>query len=216
MSNNSAFIQFPWRKLLFMMAYEYLFALLCINPCYTSLCLPALAPGCSLHQVQDTDACIKTATGSAPAYLHSLMTIYISSRSLKSAITERHKISLQNVFIHRSWLVDNFQATPENSSLPSSLDYFFILTPPPPKKHLCSLSLTSSCLASVCSEQCLKCCITSTSCDCSPLYNVSLIAFLNCKSLWIKVSAKLINVNVNNSDHCCTIASSELLFYVLL
>ncbi len=28
------------------------------GPCYTSLYLPALAPGCSLHQVQDTDACI--------------------------------------------------------------------------------------------------------------------------------------------------------------
>ncbi len=28
------------------------------SPCYTSLYLPALAPGCSSHQVQDTDACI--------------------------------------------------------------------------------------------------------------------------------------------------------------
>ncbi len=28
------------------------------GPCHTSLCLPALAPGCSSHQVQDTDACI--------------------------------------------------------------------------------------------------------------------------------------------------------------
>ncbi len=28
------------------------------GPCYTSLYLPALAPGYSLHQVQDTDACI--------------------------------------------------------------------------------------------------------------------------------------------------------------
>ncbi len=26
--------------------------------CQTSLYLPALAPGCSSHQVQDTDACI--------------------------------------------------------------------------------------------------------------------------------------------------------------
>ncbi len=54
-----------------------------------------------------------------------------------SAIRERHKITLQNVFIYRSWLVewtshlhpepwipDSFQATPENSSLPSSLDFF--------------------------------------------------------------------------------------------
>ncbi len=28
------------------------------SPCYTSLYLPALATGCSSHQVQDTDACI--------------------------------------------------------------------------------------------------------------------------------------------------------------
>ncbi len=63
------------------------------------------------------------------------------------------------------------------------------------KKHICSLYLTSPCLTSFCSEQCLKCCITSTSCDCLPVYNVLLIVFLNCKSLWIKASAKLINVN---------------------
>ncbi len=50
--------------------------------------------------------------------------------------------------------------------------------------------LTSHCLARICSEQCLDMCITSTSCVCLPLYNVSLIVFLNCKSLWIKASAK--------------------------
>ncbi len=46
------------------------------------------------------------------------------------------------------------------------------------------------------SEQCLKCCMTSTSCDFLPLYNVSLTVFLNCRVLWIKASVKLINVNV--------------------
>ncbi len=51
-------------------------------------------------------------------------------------------------------------------------------------------------LAKICSEQCLEICITSTPCDCLPLYNVRLIVFLNCKSLWIKASAKWINVNV--------------------
>ncbi len=63
------------------------------------------------------------------------------------------KITLQNVFIHRSWLVewsshphpecwipDNFQATPENSSLPSSLE--FILKKKNNKHNLHSLSLT--------------------------------------------------------------------------
>ncbi len=91
------------------------------------------------------------------------------------------------------------KATPENSSLPCSLDFcFFFFVKKTPKQHLCSLSLISPCQACFCSEQCLKCCITTTSasCDCLPLYNVSLIVFLNCKSLWIKASAKLINVNV--------------------
>ncbi len=89
------------------------------------------------------------------------------------------------------WVPDNFQATPENSSHPSSHDFCFFFIK---QKHLCSLSLTSPIF---CSEGCLKCCITSTSCDCLPLYNVSLIVFPNCKSLWIKVSAKGINVNVH-------------------
>ncbi len=44
--------------------------------------------------------------------------------------------------------------------------------------------------ASIYSEQYLKRCIASTSCVYLPLYNDSLIVFLNCKSLWIKVSAK--------------------------
>ncbi len=39
----------------------------------------------------------RTATGSAPAYFHSLMTIYIPSRRLTSA---------SDTFIHRSWLVE--------------------------------------------------------------------------------------------------------------
>ncbi len=85
----------------------------------------------------------RTATGSAPTYFHPLLRIYIPSRSLRSTrwatscgtSTERHKITFQNFFIHRSWLVewtshpypecwipDNFQATPENSSLSSPFD----------------------------------------------------------------------------------------------
>ncbi len=50
--------------------------------------------------------------------------------------------------------------------------------------------LTSHCLDRICSGHCLEICITSTSCVCLPLYNVLLIVFLNCKSLWIKASAK--------------------------
>ncbi len=121
------------------------------------------------------------------------------------AITERHKITLQNVFIHRSWLVDwtshlhpecwipdNFQATPENSSLPSSLDFILKkkkIKPSLPFLNFALFSLNSQRLARICSEQCLEICITSTPFVCLPLYNVLLIVFLNCKSLWIKASA---------------------------
>ncbi len=41
------------------------------------------------------------------------------------------------------WVPNHFQATPENSSLLSSLYYYFFI-----KKTLCSLSLTSPCLSS--------------------------------------------------------------------
>ncbi len=41
-------------------------------------------------------------------------------------------------------------------------------------------------LARICSEQFLELSITSTSCVCLSLYNVSLIVFLNCKLRWIK------------------------------
>ncbi len=77
----------------------------------------------------------RTATGSAPSYfhytddnLHPLQGPEICEWAMPcGAITERHKITFQKVFIHRSWLVectshpecwvpDNFQATPENSS----------------------------------------------------------------------------------------------------
>ncbi len=54
------------------------------------------------------------------------------------------------------------------------------------KKNFTLVPLTSHCLARICSEQWVEICITSTSCVCLPLYNVSLIVFLNCKSLWIK------------------------------
>ncbi len=83
-------------------------------------------------------------------------------------------------------------------------NYFWGLPQSTPLKiktlHSLSLTflfpLTSHRLARTCSEQCLELCITSTSCVCLPLYIASLIAFLNCKSLWIKASAKWVNVSV--------------------
>ncbi len=66
-------------------------------------------------------------------------------------------------------------------------------------------SLNSYRLARICSEQCLELCITSTYFVCLPLYNVLLIVFLNSKLLWIKASAKLINVNVST----CSVQSIQ-------
>ncbi len=54
------------------------------GPCHTSLYLPKLAPGCSLHQVQDM-----LAYRTAPSYFHSLLKIYIPSRSLRSMNEQR-------------------------------------------------------------------------------------------------------------------------------
>jgi len=53
--------------------------------CYTSLYFLSLATRYSSHQVQELMLAYRTATGSAPSYFHSLLQIYISSRSLRSA-----------------------------------------------------------------------------------------------------------------------------------
>ncbi len=45
------------------------------GPCHTSLYLPALAPSCRTLMLA-----YRTATGSAPTYFHSILTIYIPSR----------------------------------------------------------------------------------------------------------------------------------------
>ncbi len=79
--------------------------------------------------------CLHITTGSAPTYFHSLMTIYIPSRSLRSASERRLKITFQNILVHHSWLMEwpshpypdcwipvNLQATTENSSLSTLLD----------------------------------------------------------------------------------------------
>ncbi len=91
----------------------------------------------------------RTTTGSAPTYIQPLLQIYIPSRSLRSA-SERHlvvpsqrgKKSLKNILVHHFWLVEwsshphpecwipvNFQATTENSSLSTLLDFILKKTP---------------------------------------------------------------------------------------
>ncbi len=60
------------------------------SPCYTSLCLFALATRCSSHPVQVTlMLAYRTTTGSAPSYFHSLLRIHIPFRSLRSASERR-------------------------------------------------------------------------------------------------------------------------------
>ncbi len=71
-------------------------------------------------------------TCSAPSYFHSLMTIYIPSRSLTSASeqrlaapSQRGSKSLSRTFsftVPDRWIPDNLQATTENSSLSTLLD----------------------------------------------------------------------------------------------
>ncbi len=144
----------------------------------------------------------RTTTGSAPTYFHSLLRIYIPSRSLRSA-SEQHLVvplqrgskSLSRTFSFTvpgrwndlptphpdCWIPVNLQATTENSSLSTLLD--FIL------KKL-SPSLASSYLF----EQCLRLGVTSTSSVCLPLQVESLYVFPNCKLLWIKAAAKWLNV----------------------
>ncbi len=126
---------------------------------------------CTGYQLQrassSTHWCLHiTTTGSAPAYFHSLLRIYIPSRSLRSAserrhrgtITERLKITLQNILVHHSWLVEwsshpypecwipvNLQAKTENSSLSTLLDFILNLK----KQKTLSFSLFIPSLASL-------------------------------------------------------------------
>ncbi len=59
-----------------------------------------------------------------------------------------------------------------------------------------SLSFSPSLASSYLFEQCLRLSVTSTSSVCLPLQDEPLYVFPNCKSLWIKASAKWPNVNV--------------------
>ncbi len=135
----------------------------------------------------------RTATGSAPAYFHSVITIYIPSRSLRSVSDASwcHHREAQNHVperFHSPFLAGGMNFPPPSGMLSpwrfssdtwkliSSIFTWLLLLLLHKKTHtkmsLCSLFLTSHCLASCsCSEQCLKCCITSTSCECLPLYN---------------------------------------------
>ncbi len=150
----------------------------------------------------------------SPAYFHSLSQIYIPFRSLRSASERRLVVtsqwgskSLSRTFSFtvpgrwndlptphlERWIPVNLQETTENSSLSTLLDL-----KKTKKKHLSKSSSFSPSLASLyLFEQCLRLGVTSTSSVCLPLQDESFYVFPNCKSLWIKASAKWLNVNVN-------------------
>ncbi len=130
----------------------------------------------------------RTTTGSAPTYFHSLMTIYIPSRSLRSASerrlvvpSQRGSKSLCRTFsfptngwwndrptpMNPFWIPVNLQATNENSSLSTLLDFILNV-----KKniYIFNLFLFIPSIASLyLFEQCLRLSIMSTSSVCLPL-----------------------------------------------
>ncbi len=86
----------------------------------------------------------------------------------------------------------NLQATTENPSLSTLLDFILNI-----KKKKCIFFIPS--LASLyLFEQWLRLGVTSTSSVWLPRQDESLYVFPNCKLLWIKASAKWLNVNVNS------------------
>ncbi len=96
----------------------------------------------------------RTTTGSAPSYFHSLLRIYIPSRSLRSASerrlvvpSQRGSKSLSRTFSFTIpgwwnnlptpiWIPVNLQATTENSSLSALLDFILNLKKKKKKKNL--------------------------------------------------------------------------------
>ncbi len=111
-----------------------------VTPLFVSLhWLPVLAR----IQIKTLMLAYRTTTGSAPAYFHSLLRIYIPSRSLRSASerrlvvpSQRGSKSLSRTFSFtisgwwndshpnpEYWIPVNLQDTTENSSLSTLLDF---------------------------------------------------------------------------------------------
>ncbi len=93
------------------------------------------------------------------------------------------------------------------------------------KKKTFPLSFSPSLASLYLFEQWLRLGVTSTSSVWLPLQDESLYVFPNCKSLWIKASAKWLNVNVNVNDavivsllvmlaHACVQSLSGQLVYL--
>ncbi len=108
-------------------------------------------------------------------------------------ITERLKITLQNILFHRSWLVewsshpypDCWKLISFNTTWLHHKKIFF-KSFTFSKSSSFSLSFSSSLASLYLFEQCLRLGVTSTFSVCLPLQDESLYVFPNCKSLWIK------------------------------
>ncbi len=161
----------------------------------------------------------RTTTGSAPSYFHSLLRIYNPSRSLRSASerrlvvpSQRGSKSLSRTFsftipgwwnnlptpIRNAGSLSIFKQQQEDSSLSALLDFLnLFIKKTKKKKKTFALSFSPSLASLYLFEQWLRLGVTSTSSVWLPLQDESLYVLPNCKSLWIKASAKWLNVNVN-------------------
>ncbi len=169
----------------------------------------------------------RTTTGSAPSYFHSLLRIYIPSRSLRSASerrlvvpSQRGSKSLSRTFsftIPGWW--NNLPTPIRNAgSLSSSSNNWKLISfgttwlhpnlflKKKKKKKTFPLSFSPSLASLYLFEQWLRLGVTSTSSVWLPLQDESLYVFPNCKSLWIKASAKLLKCkckfNFPSSNDC--------------
>ncbi len=176
-----------------------------VTPLFISLHILQFAARIKLKTLMLT---YRTTTGSAPTYFHSLLRIYIPSRSLKSASerrlvvpSQRGSKSLSRTFSFTipGWWNDLLTPIWNAGSLSifkqqlktHLFQHYLTLS----YKKILSLFLylhislylsLLSLLACILFEQCLRLGVTSTSSVCLPLQNESLYVFHNCKSLWIK------------------------------
>ncbi len=140
----------------------------------------------------------RTTTGSVPTYFHSFITIYISSRSLRSESERRlvrHHREAQNHSPERfhslflaggmnfpppSGMLNSWQFSSDTWKLISSIITWLNLKNNPSLSFLnfVLFPLTSHCLSRICSEQCVEICIISTS------YYYLLIMLKNNKTLF--------------------------------
>ncbi len=160
----------------------------------------------------------RTTTGSAPSYFHSLLRIYIPPEAwdlLMSDALWYHHREAQNhspehshspfldggiIFPPLSGMLDPCQSSSNNWKLISFgttwLHPKLVPKKNKNKKKPFPLSFSPSLASVYLFEQWLRLGVTSTSSVWLPLQDESLYVFPNCKSLWIKASAKWLNVNV--------------------